>query len=481
MLIVFGQAVAGIAGAPDYQVGDKATTDVLTPVQLVVVDHERTESLRNQEAGRVSVFFRFNTNTAADAEVRMLNAYGLAKEGFLKSIERNYKKRKLDADTVADERFGKAVASYQKQNRAFPLTTNLAGLWVLGESDQSILEDLTSTLRDTMRGYVRPDNLSALARSGPQTVRVVMVGSTNALDLDTALAQSAGINKSNLVGIGRAKRDLQAKFGPEEQWAGKFLAGFVRENCLPDDLLTQESRARRTDPILAADTYEPGTAIVKAGQLIDVKIKAALDELANRAEAETVKATAAEDKRKAEAVTAQLAEVAAQARAQTRATEKRYLGLLVTVILAAFVAMAGLWVAARRRPKPSLLPALVSQDATHIAESLPVPNVTTRERLLPELTRWIRRSFLQKLLHSNAALTETQRQAALQVAELELRLAHIKGPLEERLKAYEQRIAELERELEARGAENRELLKATIKMARERLEAQRSGEGVAWN
>ena len=78
-------------------------------------------------------------------------------------------------------------------------------------------------------------------------------------------------------------------------------------------------------------------------------------------------------------------------------------------------------------------------------------------------------------------LAETQRLAALQVAELERKLQEVKGPIQERLKAYEQRIIELERDLEAKGAENRELLKATIRLARERLEAHRAHDGVSWN
>ncbi|MCI0746575.1 MAG: hypothetical protein L0Y58_14335 [Verrucomicrobia subdivision 3 bacterium] len=88
--------------------------------------------------------------------------------------------------------------------------------------------------------------------------------------------------------------------------------------------------------------------------------------------------------------------------------------------------------------------------------------------------------IFDRLLLRSSALAETQRRAELQVAELERRLEEIHGPLQERLTAYEQRIRDLEAELAARGAENRELLKATIKMARARLEARRNQPAV-WN
>jgi len=469
----------------DYQVGDQPATDIITPIQLVVVDHDRTEALRQQEAQRVPAIFFFNTNSAAEAELKMLTAYTAAREGFLKAVERAYKTRKLDAEAVTLERFGKVVVTFQKQNRSFPLTTNLATLWVLGESDQTILEDLSRSLRETMRLYVRADRLSSHASLGPQTARLVNVGSTNLLrDLDAALAQSAPMHKSNFVALNRARKDLQASFGPETQWAGKFLSGFVRENCICDDHLTLQSRSRRTDPVLAADTYEAGAVIVKAGTLIDAKMKAALDELGRRTEADTLKTKAAEDQRRAEVVASQLRRDAADAHVQKRQTEQRYLRLLISVVVAAGVGMLGLWVVARRRPPQTLLPALASPLAApefHAGESTLGPQLApeVRARLLPELRQWLKRHLL--LLQSNTALTETQRQAALRVAELEQRLEEIKGPLQEKLKAYEQRIGELERELQSKGAENRELLQATIKMARERLKSQLSREGLAWN
>jgi hypothetical protein len=475
-LVVCSIAVATVSAA-DYQVGDRPPADIVAPVQLVVVDNERTEALRQREAERVPVIYLFNTNSAAEAELKMLTAYTAAKDIFLKTVERIYKKRTLEPKAVAEERFGKVISTHARQNRGFPLTTNLATLWSLGESDQSILEELTAALRRTMQLHIRADMLSANARIGPNHSRLISVGSTNtALDLDAALAQSTPIHKTNFVALTRARKDLQAAFAPDNLWAGRFLAGFVRENCVCDENLTIQSRARRTDPIIAADTYEPGTIVAKAGTLIDAKTKAALDELTRRTEAEILRAKAAEDQREAELIAARLRRDAAQATAEKRQAEERYLGILASVVVASCVGMLGVWIVSRRRPRPGLdLAVLASPQLS----TLPPPEI--RARLLPELRQWIKRHFLQRLLQSNIALTETQRQAALRVAELEQRLEEVKGPLQEKLKAYEQRIAELERELEAKGAENRELLEATIKIARARLEAQRHREGVAWN
>jgi membrane-associated HD superfamily phosphohydrolase len=480
LVFAFCRAQAGIAVAPEYQVGDKPASDVVTPVPLVIVDHERTEALRQKEAERVPAIFRFNTNAAAEAELKMLTAYTSAKEGFLKAIERTFKKRKLDSELVEQERFGKAVISYQKANRGFPLTTNVAMVWALGELDQPLLEDLTSALREAMEGYIRVDNWSAAARLGTQQARLVPGGSAAAaMDLDTALAQSVAVSRTNFMALSRVRKDLQSKFGPDEQWAGKFVAGFVRENCVCDEALTAESRARRTDPIIAADTYEAGTVVARAGELIDAKAKRALDELKWRAEGEAVKRQATEEKQRAEAMALELQTV--QARAAKSEAQKRHLGLILAGVGAAGAGLAGIWmIRGRRQQTMALVPAGVSDHGEQAAAAV-VSSPEVRERLLPDFTRWLKQRFMQRLLSSHAELSETQRMAALQVAELERRLNEINGPLKDRLQAYEQRIVELEQQLAARGAENRELLQATIKMARERLEAQRSQPGIAWN
>ena len=47
-------------------------------------------------------------------------------------------------------------------------------------------------------------------------------------------------------------------------------------------------------------------------------------------------------------------------------------------------------------------------------------------------------------------------------------------PWQERIRAYENRISELERQLETRDAEMREITRATLLLARERLEQEKA-------
>jgi hypothetical protein len=91
----------------------------------------------------------------------------------------------------------------------------------------------------------------------------------------------------------------------------------------------------------------------------------------------------------------------------------------------------------------------------------------------PELRQFAKEALVQGLYHQRNALIETQKRAQQALAELESRLADLHLPGHERIRAYEKRIAELEKELETRDEEMRELTKATLMLVKQKLEHER--------
>jgi hypothetical protein len=133
--------------------------------------------------------------------------------------------------------------------------------------------------------------------------------------------------------------------------------------------------------------------------------------------------------------------------------------------------------------------ALMLKRGTRSSASLTAPNpgalvkvgaggeaVTTdvKERALVELTEFAKQSLVQGLYSQRAALLETQQQAQRELAELEARLMALKLP--DRILAYEKRIIELERELESRTGELRELTNATLALLRRKVDEERELE-----
>lgn len=104
----------------------------------------------------------------------------------------------------------------------------------------------------------------------------------------------------------------------------------------------------------------------------------------------------------------------------------------------------------------------------------PIADQKLKERALADLTEFAKQSLVQGLYSQRNALMETQQKAQRELAELEARLVALQLP--DRIQAYEQRIAELENELEMRSGEVRELTSATLLLLRRKLEEEKQLE-----
>lgn len=92
-----------------------------------------------------------------------------------------------------------------------------------------------------------------------------------------------------------------------------------------------------------------------------------------------------------------------------------------------------------------------------------------RAGLTPHLARMLKDQLVWTLMAQRNRMTSTQDTGAVMVAELEQRLEQIQSEFESRVETYEKRITELQRELETKSQLNRELLGATIDMAKKAL------------
>jgi hypothetical protein len=128
---------------------------------------------------------------------------------------------------------------------------------------------------------------------------------------------------------------------------------------------------------------------------------------------------------------------------------------------------------------PKLLPAASSPALTAGSGTLASAEASSghdlKERALAELTEFAKESLVQGLFEQRKTLLETHQKAQQELAALESRLVSLH--LSDRVQAYEKRIAELEKELESRSGEVRELTAATLLLLRKKLEEEKQLEG----
>ena len=113
-----------------------------------------------------------------------------------------------------------------------------------------------------------------------------------------------------------------------------------------------------------------------------------------------------------------------------------------------------------------------------VYQPLPPPRVNSllnaaQPNLEPHLVAALKDAIVQELALQRRELLAGQQAAAAELSDLARRLEAVQTPMLERLRAYEQRILELEQELGAQTKENRELLKLKIEMIRSQLAVER--------
>lgn len=121
------------------------------------------------------------------------------------------------------------------------------------------------------------------------------------------------------------------------------------------------------------------------------------------------------------------------------------------------------------------LPMEVWQQRALLAEALAGNQaLLLREKLMPELTEFVKQSLVQGLAAQRDALLAMQQQALQSLVEFEVRLTALQAPMQERIRAYENRIAELERETSVQGAEMRELTRTILQLMRKKLDEEQA-------
>ena len=112
-------------------------------------------------------------------------------------------------------------------------------------------------------------------------------------------------------------------------------------------------------------------------------------------------------------------------------------------------------------------------------QRIPPPNLNSllnsaQSSLAPHFVDALKDAVVQELAAQRRELLAGQQAAAAELTELARRLEAVQTPLLERLRTYEERIAELERDLADQSKENRELLKLKIDLLRQQVQTERA-------
>lgn len=489
---VAGMVVSGLAKDPaEYRLGDQIEEELVTPVPLMVVDPIATAALKAREQTRIPVIFRYNESALTAVQSNLRQAFAQARTNFLALAESSFSQLPLTGEQMDSELFLRVRETFQRRHQAFPLTPTMARAWAGGSVVLPEEIALFARLHQAMAGMIRYDNLTTAPKLGSLVLLVPVKSETQSITLADVKARGYHEPRTNVLTLSRARLALQEHFSATEVELARFASRWLRENCFVEAELTRIARARHTDPLLVADHYQAGQVIARKGQLVDAKVLAALTQLQEKTAAGRLAAQVEHEREKAERGQAQVAQIRARNQWLMIGLIAAGGGLVAVVLLLTL----------RRRREPS--PAALVWSGTTMPLIGDAGNLDTTQGALGN---WQQRALLaeQKVEQAHAAIREgalaqlkekvvgnlvsqreamldTQQSAAAELADLEKRLNELHAPLQERLRAYEARISELEKALAVKGDENRGLIRAKIELMRRHLEAERSRDHLQFN
>jgi len=475
-----------------YRTGDPAEENISTPVALDVIDADATAARKAAEALKTPAIFRSYPNPTNAITRDFLAAFEKTRTLFATNLQSTFGEITNASETVASPAFTKFVTAFNRKKIPFPVSAELAGVWAHGDAHASIQTRLLDALLQMTHRPIRPDDLTNGLALG-ETLRLATVdGPQSELTLADAEQRGKLVTLTSVTTITRLRDLFRKPFPLADQPMARGLGKILRTNCELDASLTQQARDRDTRELVVVNHYDAGQVIVQRGEIIDAKTKAALVQLneklmpkqlnsqlaAQREQLQREQTEAQREQARAEAEHAAALKTRDQQlnlQSQALAVRTRNEWLLVALAGISMVALAAFWLRARhRRREPSLLPVR--------AEKLsPQPQDLFQASLSPQVAQILKEAVVQGLAAQRSELLQAQQAAAAEISALVHRLDELKAPMQDRLRSYEERIVELEKDLAERNEENRELLKLKIEMTRRQLEAERARNRVGFN
>jgi len=428
------------APARSYAIGEPAVEEVIAPRNISWVDSLETEVRRERELAKGPVLFRVDPAVSTRVVERFNLAVASTRASFLDSMEKLFGTRRLNSGQVEGQLFRQLVIDYRREHPGFPITVLKAGRWAQGDEEETIQQALSDKLAAASKKLVHPDGWPSAAHG--DHLRLISSDALSESNVDL-LKQSKLVRRTNIVAISKVREMLQAQLPREQQATAKYLAGFIEVNCRFDADLTRQLREQRARAIKVVQSFDKGSLIAGQGQIVDAKIKTALD-----------------------ALNIQYRPVALK----KNGTRQVWLWSASAFCFAVAMVLLLRWI---------LRPGLHQTSAQNVVvlPRVELDGQALESGLMPHLARALMNKLVRGLISQRTKLLTAQVEGTDQLNDLEQKLEKISSRLQSRQAAYEKRIAELETELAVAEEENRELIRAKIRDARENLERARSQVG----
>ncbi|MCZ6674735.1 MAG: hypothetical protein O7C75_17540, partial [Verrucomicrobia bacterium] len=492
-----------------YKVGERARDTIYANETIRLSDPEKHPDVFTEVRNTIPALYGYRKSASSIAGRYLTNNWNSTRETFISSLNQVFGKRTFRPVEANSAPFGSFIDSFQARNKEYPLSDALARRWATGEAAADELNELIDLLDAFMTAYfIRLDEEPSNAITNLEKVDLITIGQFEPASIsDVGNQPMAQIARRQFLPLSQAQEIFPKQSGHPNLALKQYLAQFIQANTQFLENLSIERWVAAQEELKNEVVFQRGDVVVKKGAEITPAIKEALDlmiitlrysrlkdsvkiELAKEKPALNTKEAIISDKAKTEEST-----TAPLTKPVIKESEKqRPEGKLPPLLRPTTVAQSDISMQANTSLDDTLppVPARPDSDGTFVSASInnglsvmdtlyrwliglaiilvvgllvflhfrSGPPVYIKSDETPAVIEDHRQTSMIKALTSN--LTQTlfrQRQtllkskesATVQVAAMENRLAKLQPEIFDKLKAYEEKIKDLEKQLEHRG------------------------------
>src|SRR5258706_5186126 len=200
-----------------------------SPAKVLPVAETERGPIADETSHPVRVLV-FHPEASIQAEEALRQSFNKIRAEFIEDLYRASKSRRLTLQQTKHPGFQQFVVWFRKKRADFPLSASLARAWAIGDEDE-LKERCASELRRALGHYVGP------TVPGQTTdVRVVPVEiAGKALFPQVLEAFAFNVAGSNVFSLAQVRDELIRTFESDDKSAGRYVAQFLRPNCLFDE------------------------------------------------------------------------------------------------------------------------------------------------------------------------------------------------------------------------------------------------------
>jgi hypothetical protein len=442
-----------------YQAGDIALEDIISPVDLEVVDPKATAQARHQAIAQLPPVYRSLDSKEEPTLAAVVASFESTRDRFVKDVGLAFSGHPIDHREANSSRFREFRTGFQRENTGFPVGNLLGLTWALGRDDSRLLSPILDTIEDAYADRIVLDGGDS---NLPTELLLIEDDTGFSAGQNAPFERGRRIEQSEIVDLDMVRKEVHQQLDVDYRPVSAYVTGLLQPNARFDVPLNDAYKREKAESILVVNHYRAGDLLVRKGEVISEEAMRALRNLDSRLSLQK--------------------EVPPSGIVASHPGLRLYqpdqdtgsgihglaLGFLTCAVLLLLVMFT--WFFFRQR-NSELVPIRAGASINRV-----IP-----EELAAQLARELRDRVVQSLYTQRDDLLKAERSATMSVRELEERLARLQPRILAKIQEYETRIKELEDQLAQKESENRDLIRARIEEVRRKLDAELARHDIILN